>query len=63
MGDGIFSEMELFVTERVARREGANADYSLYTVERCSLIIRTLSVENLRNSHAMTWCWVLTYDL
>ena len=38
-----FSEMELFMTELVARREGANADYCLYVVERCSLIIRTLS--------------------
>ena len=38
-----FSEMELFMTELVARREGANADYCLYAVERCGLIIRTLS--------------------
>ena len=39
----VFSEMELFMTELVARREGANADYCLYAVERCGLIIRTLS--------------------
>ena len=38
-----FCEIELFVTEFVARREGANADYCLYAVERCGLIIRTLS--------------------
>ena len=38
-----FSEIELFMTELVARRDGANADYRLYAVERCGLIIRTLS--------------------
>ena len=38
-----FSEMELFMTELVARREGVNADYCLCTMDRCGLIIITLS--------------------
>ena len=38
-----FGEIELFMTELVERRDGANADYCLYAVERCELIIRTLS--------------------
>ena len=41
--DTIFGEIELFMTKLVERRDGANADYCLYPVERCGLIIRTLS--------------------
>lgn len=46
-----FTEIERFVQEMIERREGANADYCHYAIERCGLVIRTLSqIEDTINS-------------